>query len=138
MTKKIIVIVLLFSISLHATSQSDGFDARHYLEKSRRQQTAGFITLGCSALALIPGITLLNHSEPGWEGINWYTAMGGVALTTVGVGFAVSSVILFVSSNKNRKKANGMALFINKPIQVNTGLVRTTLPYSVGVTVPIR
>ncbi len=138
MTKKIFFIVILVSISLSSISQARGYSRTDYLEKSRNQKKAAFITLGCSAATLIPGIVLLSQTQPGWERVDWGKALGGAGLTIAGAGFAVSSIILFVSSDRNRKTAERMEVFINKPIPVNKGVAVTTLPYSVGVTIPIR
>ncbi|MCY1553197.1 hypothetical protein D9M68_896550 [compost metagenome] len=74
----------------------------------------------------------------GWEHVNWNKALGGSALVIVGTGLAISSAILFMSSGKNRKKAERGRVFINRPIPVNMGRAVIVLPYSVGITVPVR
>lgn len=138
MIRKLCLLLVILVAGLSATGQADTDLADYYLLKSRKQRKAAIITLSCSGATLLPGLILLSDVQPGWEHVNWNKALGGSALVIVGTGLAISSAILFMSSGKNRKKAERGRVFINRPIPVNMGRAVIVLPYSVGITVPVR
>jgi|GEM_PF-2610462 len=138
MIRKLCLLLAVLGAGLSAAGQADPDLADYYLLKSRKQQKAAFITLSCSAATLLPGLIMLSDVQPGWERVNWNKALGGSALVIVGTGLAISSAILFISSGKNRKRAERGRVFINRPIPVNMGRAAIVLPYSVGITVPVR
>jgi hypothetical protein len=136
--KKTMIVSLMIVLSLACFSQRNVMTGDFYLQKSKNQKTAAYITLGCGAATMIPGLILLNQTEPGWEHVDWNKALGGSALVIAGAGFLTSSIILFAASARNKRKARMVSVYINKPVLVNTGAWKKTLPYSIGITIPIR
>jgi hypothetical protein len=111
-----------------------------FLQKSKDQKLAGYITLGCGIATFIPGFVMLANEQPGLSTVNWDRVLGGIALVGVGAVCVTTSVVLFAASRRNEKNAYkyGMSFYINKPVLINTGLQKKYLPYSVGVRIPIK
>jgi hypothetical protein len=129
-----IIATLLFFFSSFAQHETDRRDA--YLKRSKDQKLAGYITLGCGTAMLVPGLIILNETEPGLENLD--RSLAGVALGLAGVACMGASLILFVSANQNQRKADRISLQINKPVVINTGLLRKVLPYSVGLAITMN
>jgi hypothetical protein len=138
MFNRTLIIVTMITTSLCSIGQDVRSDGRYYLEKSKRQEKGAVVTLALGGATLIPGLLLLNDVKPGWEHVNWNKALGGSGLVIAGTGLVISSIVLFISSNGNKRKADRIGVFVNRPIEINKGLALTTLPYSVGFTIPIR
>lgn len=69
-----------------------------YLEKSKKQKTAGFILLGSGAAVFTGGVVAMQHSES--KGENEFPFMvGGLAMSIVSIPFFISS-----ASNKHKAK----------------------------------
>jgi hypothetical protein len=122
---------IAFALLLSAVLVSSPFFAhaqemtkQDYLEKSRKQKTAGFILLGggvavvgigaivsaTNAVGLTVSCIGLNCSQAAEEGIQT-----GGAIMLVGGLAIVGSIPLFVSAGNNRKKAAALS-FSNEPI----------------------
>lgn len=138
MIRKLFILLAFLGTVFYAIGQSNSDMTDYYLFKSRKQHKAAVITLSCSAATLIPGVIILSNVKPGWEHVNWNKALGGATLVAVGTGLAISSVVLFISSAKNRNRAERASVLINRPVSVNMGRSVTVLPYSVGVVFPLR
>ncbi|MBP7558100.1 MAG: hypothetical protein KA821_17620 [Chitinophagaceae bacterium] len=138
MIRGLFMLLMVTCIGLCAAGQSDSGRGDHYLLKSRKQQKAAVITAGCSVAVFLPGVIMLNNVEPGWERLDWGKALGGTALVAVGTGLAITSAVLFIASGNNRKRAESVSVFINRPVSVNMGRAVTVLPYSVGVTIAVK
>ena len=127
---------LLFAMLLmYVVSAQPAID---HLQKSKNQKTAAFITLGVGAATFIPGIIILSSQEVGWNRTNWNNVLSGTGLTIVGVGCLTASTILFIASNRNKRKADPVISFINKPVEINTGVFVKRLPYSIGMSIALR
>ena len=135
--KKLFTVILL-NLFLSSTAQKISWERADYLGKSKEQRVKGFITLGIGTAALVPGVIMLSQTTPGWETVNWGKALGGSVLAIIGTTCIISSVVLFASSEKNRKRADRISFQFNKPVQVYTGLAETSLPYSVGLNIVLR
>jgi hypothetical protein len=111
-----------------------------FLQKSKDQKLAGYITLGCGLATFVPGFIMLANEEPGLSTVNWDRVLGGIALIGVGTACVTTSIVLFAASRRNHKKAyqHGTSFFINEPVMINTGLQKKYLPYSVGVRIRIK
>jgi hypothetical protein len=114
------------------------YTADEYLAKSNRQRTAAQITLGCGAISLLSGTIILANTKPGWENVNWSNALTGTGLVLIGAGCTTASLILFSSSKRNKRKAEKLNVWINRPIEINTVFVKTYLPHTVGISWSIR
>jgi len=102
----LILSIIMLLISFQGFSQE--MSKQDYLDKSRRQKTTAFILLGSSAAMIGTGIYLYNFQDG-------YTDV--LVLYTAGFWTGIASIPLFISSNKNSKKAARMGLS-NEPIYV--------------------
>jgi hypothetical protein len=136
--KTILILMMAVGCMFFSFAQQNKIDLRDaYLQRSYNQKLGALITLGCGTAALIPGVVLfgqahgqgLDHLEKGLK---------GTGLIILGVGCIGASVIQFINSNRNLKRANRLTLDINKPVVIDMGLDTRTLPYSVGVNIPIN
>ncbi|MEO5563835.1 MAG: hypothetical protein ABIR18_10380 [Chitinophagaceae bacterium] len=128
------VACVLFFLSSFGQYDADRRDA--YLKRSKDQRLAGYITLGCGVATLLPGLLILNQTEPGLENLD--RSLSGAALALLGAGCMGASLILFVSANQNQRKADKITLQLNKPVVINTGLLRRVLPYSIGLAITMN
>lgn len=138
---KILLPVLLFLImKTPVCAQNEIVPDSFFLQKSKDQKLAGYITLGCGVGTFIPGFVMLANEEPGLSTVNWDRVLGGIALVGIGTACVTASIVLFAASRRNEKKAYkyGTSFFINEPVMINTGLQKKYLPYSVGVRIAIK
>jgi len=137
--KALFIIIAMTDLSYSCLAQNiQQPDADYYLKKSKDQKTAAYVTLGCGAATLVPGLIMVSQTGPGWETVNWTKALGGSGLIILGTGCLVASLVLFIQSDKNQRKVNSVTLQLNKAVPVNTGLQKITLPYSIGLSVALR
>jgi hypothetical protein len=105
------------------------------LQKSKRQKTAAYITLGGSVVTFVTGILILSSIDdlPDLE-----MGLVGAGLVFASAGLCGASLALFIKSNRTEKEARRLTVHLNKPVPVYTGIQKTVLPYSVGVSIAIR
>ena len=99
--KKYFVILLLMVFAFNANSQQLKNNVQkptsHYLEKCKKQKTAGFILLGGGVVAFTGGAIAMEHSQS--KGENEFPfVVGGLAMT-------LTSIPFFISSASNKHKA---------------------------------
>lgn len=136
--KKVLFFLVVSLISLSSFSQYSEDMRDYYLAKSQRQKTAGYITLAGGTAALIPGLIMLNNNDgAGWEA-DWVKGFKASGLILLGTGLLTSSLVLFIASSRNERKANRITLNLNKPVPVYNLSGPSVLPYSVGVSIPIN
>ena len=117
---------------------------KEYLEKTKKQKTIGWISLGIGQALLWTGV-ILNRGE--YEGEEWDVNSLGLpanphdvyendklknTLETVGIIIATSSIPFFIAAAKNKKKANRVGLnlkFEKSAVLRQTGL--NTIHYPV-------
>lgn len=136
--KKSIAVCIIFAVTFFANGQSPSDRSEFLLHKSKKQRTAGFITLGGGTASVVSGIILVNQTSPGWETVDWGKALGGSALILTGVGLITTGIVLLVASDRNKQKASRLAIHLNKPVMINTGYQQTVLPYSMSVSFALR
>jgi hypothetical protein len=136
--KKTFLLLTVFIFYFLSVAQNIRKGQVDFLKKSKNQKTAAYITLGCGVATLLPGLILLGETRPGWENVDWGKALGGSGLVLVGVGCITSSIILFISSGHNQRRANKVSFHINEPVLINTGVQQKKLPYSIDVRIPIK
>jgi hypothetical protein len=136
--KKLLLTYTLFILSFCAIAQNTAMKSEYLLDKSKKQRTAGIITITSGTASLVSGLILLNQTSPGWQNVEWGKALGGTALTITGVGLLTSGIVLFIAADRNKRKANLLSVELNKPVLINTGFQRTVLPYSMSVSIAIR
>jgi hypothetical protein len=136
--KTILIFIVAICCMFSSFAQQSKMDLRDaYLQRSKNQKLGAYITLGCGTAALLPGVVLFAQAEgKGLEELD--KGLKGTGLIIVGVGCIGASVIQFINSNRNLKRANRLTLEINKPVVIDMGLDTRTLPYSVGVNIPIN
>ena len=120
----LLISALLVSTTFIASAQE--MTKQDYLEKSRKQKTAGFILLGggvavvgigaivsaTNAVGLTVSCIGLNCSQAAENGLE----AGGVIML-VGALSVAGSIPLFISAGNNRKKAAAMS-FSNEPLYI--------------------
>jgi hypothetical protein len=136
--KKVISFTITLSLSLSLIAQQPVLPDIYLMTKSKNQKTAAYITLGSGAATFFTGFIILAQTDPGWARVNWDNVLGGLGLIAFGAGCTTASIILFSASKRNERVAHTMKVSINKPIQVNTGAFVKNLPYTVGISIPIR
>ncbi|MES1214638.1 MAG: hypothetical protein ABUT20_03895 [Bacteroidota bacterium] len=121
--KKVIFCATLCTIAISTFSQqatpSQALTKQDYLQKSKHQKTAAWILLGGGIL--IGSIRV----EPNPDVVNSTNAV----LLTTGLAAIGSSIILFVASSKNKKKAMSLS-FKNQtaPFLQNKNFVYHSIP----------
>ena len=137
--KTILCIICIAILQSSMFAQQRSLPDSFLLKKSRDQKTAAFITLGIGSATLLPGILMLSGQWPGLNNLNWEKVLGGTALVGVGASCVTASIILFMASKRNEKRAYdpGFTMSLNKPVEV-MGLPGKYMPYSVGVNIAIR
>jgi hypothetical protein len=135
--KNSIILFMLLAISFSIYGQTNNYSSEYFLQKSKKQKKAAFITLGTGMASTVAGVVLLNQTEPGWQKVDWGKAIGGSALVIVGAGLLTTSIVLFAAENRNRKKAGTVLLHLNKPIDMVSGFGKKILPYSAGISVSL-
>jgi len=136
--KRLTSFTVAICISIFSLAQPGKTPDDHFMKKSRGLKTAANITLAAGTVTLAAGIILLASTEAGLDRVDWDRAIGGIGLGAVGVSALTTSFFLFIASKQNEKKAHRVAFQVNKPVEINTGLFVKRLPYSIGISFPIR
>jgi hypothetical protein len=149
--KKIIVAVTFILVCISGSAQLVQQDSTltklqptDYLQKSKKQKTAGWILLAASAVSGISGFGMVlneagnsindagNNAEcifggcsnPPPQTYNSGRATAGVILMGVGTVSLVSSIVLFSKSGKNKRKAMSVSYRpMNAPLLGSGGAV---------------
>jgi hypothetical protein len=136
--KTILISILALCCVFSSFAQQNKIDLRDaYLQRSKNQKLGAYITLGVGTAALLPGVVLFAEAEgKGLEELD--KGLKGTGLIIVGVGCLGASLIQFINSNRNLKRANRLTLEINEPVAINMGFHSRVLPYSVGIGIAIN
>jgi uncharacterized membrane protein len=133
--KKILtlVILLLFMVKgFGQTTPSTPFSKEDYLQKSKTQQTTGWIFLSVGITMTAVGVIGFNNTYDDWND-NSTDAYGALILT--GPLIALGSIPFFVSSGSNARKAATLSLNYQPILIPNQGsLVQSSQP-SLSVTI---
>jgi hypothetical protein len=125
---------LLFIYSF-AQYEDDTRDA--YLLRSQQQRNTGYWMAGIGVATIVPAAIMISKFDgSGLENLD--VAVGASCLIIVGTACTIASVFCFASANKWLKRANRISLKVNEPVIINTGLAKRSLPYSVGIGIPIN
>lgn len=103
--KKIVLIVLLVSISFSSYSQritKDMSEANHYLEKSKKQKTAAWILLSGGTVMCASGYVAFIYEGLQGDGIYGTKAKIAVAIFYAGGAAIIGSIPLFIASARNK------------------------------------
>jgi hypothetical protein len=127
--KKLFLLTVLVALMLTATAQDTPPDGNPYpvtkqdfLQKSKKQRTAGIILLAGGGTVTIIGITIaaqhfdlfdLEERDETLETV--LIAVGGAAM--------LGSIPLFVSAKKNKRTAMSMSFKNERSLQLQNGLV---------------
>ena len=128
---KYFVILLLMVFAFNANSQqlknNEQKTASHYLEKTKRQKTTGFILLGGGVAAFTGGAIAMEHSQS--KGENEFPfVVGGLVMT-------LSSIPFFISSASNKHKAK---LYMRKEALMLNPSIETGIVYnSIGIKIDL-
>jgi len=100
--KKLLLIVVIAMISFAGYSQTEkqDFSKDYYLEKSKRQGTAGWVLLGAGTAMGIGGIIIMDQGD-----IFSADFEAGAVLVLVGAASGLASIPFFISSGRNSRKA---------------------------------
>ncbi|NVK49994.1 MAG: hypothetical protein HWE09_09515 [Cyclobacteriaceae bacterium] len=103
-----------------------------YLEKSKRQETTGFVLLGAGAVLFGASLVIGNSDSASWGDIET-----GVYLFVAGGGSMLASIPFFISSGSNARKAAELS-FKYQPMNMPryTGAIPRAYP-SLTLTIPI-
>lgn len=100
--------------------------ASHYLEKSKRQKTTGFILLGGGVVAFTGGAIAMEHSKS--KGENEFPfVVGGLAMTLTSIPFFISS-----ASNKHKAKIYMKKEALLLAPGVKTGIVYNSIEMKIN------
>ena len=140
--KTLMIIVAMLLRILSSYGQQSEIELRKkidlrdsYLKRSHDQKLGAYITLGCGAAALV-GVNVMVITAPKHVYLDYALDVWGLGL--VAVGCLGASLIQFLNSHANLKRANRVQLELNKPVVIDMGLRNKVLPYSVGVGIPIN
>lgn len=134
MMKNIFVLLLLLLLTLPALAQGPDTVRRYngpdreeglvYQKKSRKQRTAGWVVLGVGAGALVVG------------GSTWdlFATTGSDAAIALGMIAMLSSIPVFISSAKNKGRAEILLRNVQVPV---TGKHHLSIP-SAGIAIPLH
>jgi hypothetical protein len=117
--KKIIVTLILLTVVFSTFGQRLALQQQpkeFYLEKSKKQKTAGFILLGVGTAMVIGGAAAFNSS---WDSeSNSSTDFYGFVMLA-GVVADITSIPLFISAGINKRKAATLSVGLqgNDPLQ---------------------
>ena len=100
--KKLLLIFILAMISFAGYSQTEkqDFSKDYYLEKSKRQETAGWVLLGAGTAMGIGGIIIMDQGD-----IFSADFEAGAILVLAGAASGLASIPFFISSGSNSRKA---------------------------------
>jgi hypothetical protein len=116
--KKQLVIILFLTISAKAFSQTDTpsqpFTSTDYLQKSKKQNTVGWIFLGggfaVAAAGIVTGVTGTAEEITGiFTGEKSNTLETGAVLCYVGTVAMLGSIPFFIAASRNKKKSTEIA-----------------------------
>ncbi len=117
--KKQLIIILLLTISAKAFCQTDTpvqpFTSTDYLQKSKKQNTAGWIFLGggfaVATAGIVVGVTGTAEEIAGiFTGEESNTLETGAVLCYVGTAAMLGSIPFFIAASRNKKKSKEIAL----------------------------
>ena len=117
--KRIFIMLAVILIGISVTAQQTKED---YLQKSKNQKTAGWIFTAGGGAMVIAGLVLIS-SDPSYfsgETVGALLAVGGGAAVTTGI-------LLFNASNRNKKKAEGLAMTLDLKLEKAVLLENLTL-----------
>ena len=106
--KSIMLCFAFFILALHGYSQENKPDlqltSEQYLKKSKNQKTTAWVLFGLGTTAIVGGIAVSNGSQDDFsKALN--TAFVGAPLMLLGLTLDVISIPVFVSADKNKKRA---------------------------------
>jgi hypothetical protein len=117
--KKQLVIILLLTVSAATFGQTDTpsqtLTSTDYLQKSKKQNTAGWIFLGggfsVAVAGIVVGITGTAEEIAGiFTGEESNTLETGAVLCYVGTAAMLGSIPFFIAASKNKRKSKEIAL----------------------------
>jgi hypothetical protein len=127
-----LLIISLFSVKSFCQVQNPTLFKDDYLQKSKNQQTAGFILLACGTTLAVVGAISFNHNydyaSNSAADISGFLMLGGIVTDLVSIPF-------FISSAKNARKAATIS-FNNQKILFplhNTFIAKTQLSITLRI-----
>jgi hypothetical protein len=130
------IVLLLIVVSLPA--QHDEEMQGHFLEKSKKQKIAGYVTLGGGIGLLVPGIILLDKNTRTSRDASVAKDLKAAGLVAAGVGLIISSIVLFSASDRNRKEARRISVKANQQLNGSACVGQLSLPSFVALTMNIN
>ncbi|GGW22866.1 hypothetical protein [Arenibacter certesii] len=125
--RSILLLLALLLVNSQIAGQTKEFSKDYFLQKSKKQNTTGWILLGGGTAMVIGGITAFNSS---WDsGSNSSADIGGV-FVLVGILADGASIPYFISAANNKKTAMSIT-FDYKPIYLPGESLVATKPYSI-------
>ena len=115
--KKIIIFLALIAIGFSSFSQTETDNIKtkkYYLDKSRKQRTAGWIMLGGGVALTGVGIAAGVAQSLDYVLGNEKSRNSGSVIASVGLLSALGSIPVFISASKNKRKAAEVAFGIQK------------------------
>jgi hypothetical protein len=129
---KIISLVLMLVVSSSLFSQQPLLTEEAYLKKSKSQKTAAWVLFG-GGLGMVSGGIAINLSG----GILNGNGSKGLWLSYVGGATVLSSIPLFITASKNKRKAALMSYKMEKlPVIQQQGLVNSFVP-ALSIRIPL-
>ena len=114
--KKQLLIFILAMIPFGGYSQTEkqDFSKEYYLEKSKRQESSGWVLLAAGTAMGIGGIIIVNQGDI-------YSAdfEAGAVLVLAGAASGLASIPFFISSGSNSRKAARLSFIPQKYIYPN-------------------
>ena len=108
--KKYFAATLLLLFVFSVFSQDNLKNKDYYLEKSKKQKTAGWILLGSGAALSISGLIIIG-SEASTLDLESDAIKAGEVMNYIGLAAMVGSIPLFIASGRNRRKAAASVAF---------------------------
>lgn len=106
--KSIMLCFAFFILALHGYSQENKPDlqltSEQYLRKSKNQKTTAWVLFGVGTTAIVGGIAVSSGGQDELT-TTLNTAFIGAPLMLLGLTLDVISIPLFVSADKNKKRA---------------------------------
>ena len=106
--KSIMLCFAFFILALHGFSQENKPDlqltSEQYLRKSKNQKTTAWVLFGVGTTAIVGGIAVSSGGQDELT-TTLNTAFIGAPLMLLGLTLDVISIPLFVSADKNKKRA---------------------------------
>ena len=100
--KKLLLVFVIAMISTGGFSQTgkQDFSKEYYVQKSKRQETAGWVLLGAGTAMGIGGIIIMDQGD-----IFSADFEAGAILALAGAASGLASIPFFISSGSNSRKA---------------------------------